>query len=179
MRIVNGDHLFVDRLTYNFRAPERGEIIVFETKGIPADYRAAWGIPADQFYIKRLVGLGGERIQIGSDRHLRINGQRLDSSTPHFEKVYGFDPKDPPRESHYSGHIGSYHSDTMDIRSPFFENKPDGVEIPPAHYMVMGDNTVNSLDSRYWGYFPSTAVIGRSFFVYWPLTERFGSGYHR
>jgi len=179
MRIVNGDHLFVDRLTYNFRSPQRGEIIVFETKGIPADYRINWRIPPDQFYIKRLVGLGGERIQIGVDRHLRINDQRLDSSTRHFEKVYGFDPKDPPRESQYSGHVLSYHSDTMDIRSPFFEGKPDGVEIPPSHYMVMGDNTVNSLDSRYWGYFPSTAVIGRAFFVYWPLTERFGWGYHR
>jgi Signal peptidase, peptidase S26 len=43
--------------------------------------------------------------------------------------------------------------------------------------MVMGDNTVNSLDSRAWGYFPSDYVIGRSFFVYWPITERFGWGY--
>jgi len=170
MRIVNGDHLFVDRLTYNFRPPQRGEIIVFETKGIPTDYRIAWRIPDDQFYIKRLVGLGGEQIQIGSDRHLRINGKRLDSSAPHFEKVYGFD-KEPARESHYSGH--------MDSGAPFFRDKPEGVEIPPGNYMVMGDNTMNSLDSRYWGYFPSTAVIGRSFFVYWPLTERFGWGYHR
>jgi len=172
MRCVNGDHLFVDRLTYNFRPPKRGEIVVFETKGIPTDNREAWHIPPDQFYIKRLVGLGGERIQIGADRHLVINGKRLDASTPHFEKVYGFNPNEPPRESHYSGHVD-------DNMSPYFQGKPDGVEIPPGDFMVMGDNTMNSLDSRYWGYFPSTAVIGKSFFVYWPFSDRFGWGYHR
>jgi signal peptidase I len=43
----------------------------------------------------------------------------------------------------------------------------------------MGDNTMNSLDSRSWGAFPAVSVIGKSFFVYWPLTERFGWGYHR
>jgi len=39
---------------------------------------------------------------------------------------------------------------------------------------VMGDNTMNSLDSRYWGDFPATSIIGKSFFVYWPITSRFG-----
>jgi len=76
-------------------------------------------------------------------------------------------------ESHYSGHVDG------PMLAPFFQNHSDGVLIPKGHYMVMGDNTVNSLDSRAWGYFPATAVIGKSFFVYWPITERFGSGYHR
>jgi signal peptidase I len=39
---------------------------------------------------------------------------------------------------------------------------------------VMGDNTMNSLDSRFWGEFPSESVIGRAGFVYWPITSRFG-----
>jgi signal peptidase I len=43
-------------------------------------------------------------------------------------------------------------------------------------YMVMGDNTCNSLDSRSWGSFATQNVIGKSFFVYWPLTKRFGWG---
>src|ERR1017187_4326525 len=76
---TTGDHLFVDRLTYNFRHPKRGEIIVFKTKGIE-DPR----MDQRQFYIKRLVGLPGETAGIGADRHAIINGRRLDNRTPHF-----------------------------------------------------------------------------------------------
>jgi signal peptidase I len=176
MRVISGDHLFVDRLTYNFRAPKRGEIIVFETKGIDR-------LPQDQFYIKRLVGLPREHIQIGNDRHLIINGVRLDASTPHFEKVYSFDPKTPPQESHYSGHVNELVARQADPRfigsMPLFPDQNAVFTVQPEHYVVMGDNTLNSLDSRYWGDFPATNVIGRSFFVYWPLSDRFGSGYRR
>jgi signal peptidase I len=166
LRVTAGDHLFVDRLTYNFRPPQRGEIIVFETKGIE-------GLVQDQFYIKRLVALSEERVEIGRDRHLKINGQRLDASTPHFEKVYSFDSSESPMENRYSGHVDG------PAYAPYFQNKPDGVVVAKDHYMVMGDNTMNSLDSRFWGDFPATNVIGKSFFVYWPLSERFGWGYHR
>jgi signal peptidase I len=176
MRVISGDHLFVDRLTYNFRTPKRGEIIVFETKGIN-------GLPQDQFYIKRLVGLGGEHVQIGDDRHLIINGQRLDASTPHFEKVYSFDPKLPPMESHYSGHVNDKVAHRfyphMYGSMPLFPDENAVFTVQADHYIVMGDNTLNSLDSRYWGDFPGTNVIGRSFFVYWPLSDRFGWGYRR
>ncbi|MBI3851870.1 MAG: signal peptidase I [Verrucomicrobia bacterium] len=162
-----GDHLFVNRLTYNFRHPTRGEIIVFETKGIE-DPR----MPQDQFYIKRLVALGGERVQIGDDRHLTINRtNRLDASTPHFENVYSFNPKEPPQESHYSGHVNFPHL------APLFQDKQEGYVVRPDHYMVMGDNTVNSFDSRAWGDFSRTNVIGKSCFVYWPISERFGWGH--
>jgi signal peptidase I len=168
LRVSAGDHLFVDRMTYNFRPPKRGEIIVFETKGIPEEYRLRFGIAADQFYIKRMVALGEERVQLGEDRHLIINGKRLDASTPHFENVYSFNPKVAPRDSHYSGHVNFLHL------SPYFQDKPEGVVVAPDHFMVMGDNTMNSLDSRSWGDFPATNVIGKSYFVYWPITDRFG-----
>ncbi len=163
LQVNAGDHLFVDRLVYNFRPPNRGETIVFETKGID-------GLPQDQFYIKRLVALGGERVQLAEDRHLIIDGKRLDASTPHFENVYSFKAKDPPRESRFSGHVN------FPYLAPYFQGQPDGVLLPTNHFMVMGDNTMNSLDSRAWGHFPATNVIGKSFFVYWPITDRFGWG---
>ncbi len=176
LRVGTGDHLFVDRMSYNFRPPHRGEIIVFETRGIP-------GLRQDQFYIKRLVALGGEKVQIGDDRHLIIDGRRLDAATPHFEKVYSFDPKLPPRDSRYSGHVNEKTAELApEFRgelAPLFPDASAVFEVRPDHYMVMGDNTMNSLDSRTWGDFPATNVIGKSFFVYWPITDRFGCGYHR
>ncbi len=177
MRAAAGDHLFVDRLTYNFRPPKRGEIIVFETKGIDR-------LPQDQFYIKRMVAMGGDRVQIGDDRHLIITGQRLDSNTPHFQNVYSFDPRQPPRDSQYSGHVNDkvvrqFYPDFSGSLAPLFPDQSSVYTVRPGHYMVMGDNTMNSFDSRAWGDFPSTNVIGKSFFVYWPISERFGWGYRR
>jgi signal peptidase I len=177
LKVSAGDHLFVDRVSYNFRAPDRGEIIVFETRGIQS-------LPQDQFYIKRMVAMGDEKVQIGHDRHLIINGTRLDGAAPHFEKVYSFDPKQPPRESQYSGHVNEqvvkeYYPNSYLPLAPLFPDSSSTFTVHPDHYMVMGDNTMNSLDSRSWGDFPASNVIGKSFFVYWPITDRFGWGYHR
>jgi len=174
LRVQAGDHLFVDRLSYNFRKPERGEIAVFATAGTRISQQ-------DQFYIKRLVAKGGEKVQIGDDRHLVIDGRRLDASTPHFENVYSFDPNQPPQESEFSGHV----NDTIAVRmgrprgqlAPRFSNQEEIVTLPPDTYMVMGDNTLNSYDSRAWGEFAATNIIGKSFFVYWPITSRFGWGH--
>jgi signal peptidase I len=162
---TTGDHLFVDRVTYNFRHPRRGDIIVFKTAGIA-------GIPdPTAFYIKRLVGLPGETISIGADQHARVDGHRLDASTPHFQNVYGFDPKAPSREGRYgqwNGHMLQPRSGSL-LRTP-----EDSIKVDPGNYAVFGDNTMNSLDSRYWHELPQTNVIGKSFFVYWPFSSRFG-----
>ena len=178
MMVSSGDHLFVDRLTYNFRKPERGEIIVFSTKGINnPDALGINQMPQDEFYIKRLVALPNEKVSIGDDRHLRINGRRLDASTPHFARVYGFNPNDPPRESHYSGHVNGTVAAEYDLYPKLAPKFPDETTIVtngPDAYMVMGDNTCNSSDSRTWGSFPAGNVIGKAFFVYWPITGRFG-----
>jgi len=178
LKTYSGDHLFVDRVTYNFRRPKRGEIIVFETTGIEGMQRGSWG----QFYIKRLVALSGEHVRIGDDRHLIINRQHLDASTPHFEHVYSFDG--PPRESQYSGHLNEQiaAANGRPTLAPLFADENHEFIVGPHHYMVMGDNTMNSSDSRTWGDFPRENVIGKSFCVYWPIgsqdgrSSRFGLG---
>jgi signal peptidase I len=181
LKVNAGDHLFVDRLTYNFRPPKRGEIIVFETHGI---YR----LPPDQqdtFYIKRLVGLGGETLSLHQDYvvsgvpgfgtlpvgQLVVDGRPVTAATPHFENIYSFYGAPgvsgivPYQENHYFGHALIW------LFSPGNE-----YEIRPDDLLVMGDNTMNSLDSRSWGDFPAANVIGRAFSVYWPVTDRFGWG---
>jgi signal peptidase I len=185
MKASAGDHLLVDRLTYNFRKPQRGEIVVFATAGIPGGKREAFDIPGDQFYIKRLVGLGGEMLSLFEDNtvegvpqfgsmavpvgQLVVNGQQLPASTLHFENLYSFSGAPAGtktikyQDDHYYGH------------AMILQLAPGrGFQISTNHLFVMGDNTMSSLDSRFWGDFPESSVIGKCFFVYWPITRRFG-----
>ncbi len=187
LAVKAGDHLFVDRVSYNFRKPARGDIVVFMTKGIPEDQREAWHIPPDEFYIKRLCGLSGETILLQQDYtvtgvpnlvepdvpvgHLVVNGQPLSASTPHFEGLYSFD--NPPQgDKTIAYHGDGYYGHAMLQRLAPGQQ----FQIRSDRLFVMGDHTMDSLDSRYWGDFPANAVVGRAFFVYWPLSSRFGWG---
>ncbi|MCX6894572.1 MAG: signal peptidase I, partial [Verrucomicrobia bacterium] len=170
LKVTAGDHLFVNRITYNFRHPERGDIVVFKTRGI---IRLG---DQNTYYIKRLVGLGGERLQLKPDfelalktrseetigvpvGHLVVNGHELSASTRHFEYLYSFSsPANnaktlPYQENHYYGHA-------------LLEGLASGREqtVSSDSYFVMGDNTMNSSDSRYWGDFTREHVIGKSSF---------------
>ena len=171
LRAVAGDHLLVDRFTYNFRKPKRGEIIVFKTRGIPA-------LPNDVLYIKRLVALPNESVQISDDQHLIIDGRKLDAFDRHFEFLYTFD--ETPGDSRYMGHVNErtgrlkYGANRL---APYFPDESAVHKVGPHHYLAMGDNTLNSADSRQWGDLPQQNVIGRCWFVYWPFTDRFGWGY--
>lgn len=173
LKVMSGDHLLVDRFTYNFRRPKRGEIIVFRTRGIE---KLDGG--QDQLYIKRLVALGGERVRINDDHRLVINGQVLDAATPAFENIYSF--TSPPRPNQYFGHVNQ----SVAMRwnhfaplAPLFADADQEFQVRPKHYLAMGDNTLNSRDSREWGDLPQENVIGKCWFVYWPISPRFGWGY--
>jgi signal peptidase I len=192
MKIIAGDHLLVDRISYNFRHPNRGEIVVFKTRGIQ-------GLPQDQLYIKRLVGLSGEKIQIGDDQHLIVNGRPVTAANRHFEMVYSFDnSKDPVataktpeavREAYfatlnrppYRGHVNQriasdvFHFGGM--LAPYFPDQNAVFQVGPDRYLPMGDNQLNSQDGRYFGDFDRKNLIGKCWFVYWPFTDRFGWAY--
>jgi signal peptidase I len=168
---IAGDHLLVDRFTYNFRKPKRGEIFVFKTKGI-------LGLQQDVLYIKRLVALPNERVKIGNNRHLIISGKELDAATPRFERVYEFDfIKNTPFRGHVNGAAAQQLGLDGRLLSPLFLDESMEQELEPDQYLAMGDNTLNSLDSRVWGAVPEKNIIGKCWFVYWPFTERFGWGY--
>jgi signal peptidase I len=177
LKISSGDRLFVDRMTYNFRRPRRGEIIVFHTVDLErklVTYRGQDILVDNTHYIKRLVALGGERVRIGDDRHVYINGRRLDANTPGFRKVYSFNG--PPRDSVYSGHVNNKLALQYAGRgfAPLFPDGDTEFQVRPNHYLAFGDNTMNSWDGRGWGDFPREHVVGRACFVFWPLTRRWG-----
>ena len=178
LKVVSGDHLFVNRFIYNFQPPRRGDIIVFYSDHIP-------GLIEETHYIKRLIARSVEHVRIGNDRHVYINGDRLDASTSGFENVYSFDPRRPPEKDRYSGHVNNYigrHYSPQDL-APLFPDEKAEFVVRPNHYLAFGDNTMNSKDGRDWGDFPRELVMGRASFVFWPIGDRdhapsrFGWGY--
>ncbi|MBK9991834.1 MAG: signal peptidase I [Verrucomicrobia bacterium] len=146
--IMTGDQLFVDRMSYHFVPPTVGDGFVFRTGNIP-------GIGQDQYYIKRLVGVPGDKIEI-RDPVLYRNGQPITGSE-------GF-RKNNAREDKYRGYrnLGSLSSGSE-------------VDVTADGFLALGDNSSNSADGRYWGLVPRKDVIGRPLFVYYPFTRHWGT----
>ena len=175
--VTSGDHLFVNRLVYNFSKPKRGDTVVFVSYGLDVGTRP---LMSNTHYIKRLVAMDGDTVRIGNDRHIIRNGVRLDANTPGFEFVYG-EMGEEPREDEYSGHANGRVMAAYDKPGLALNFYTEDVEytVKENHCLTFGDNTLNSFDSRDWSIvdFPIEKVIGRSSFVFWPITERFG--WHR
>ncbi|MFQ4146472.1 signal peptidase I, partial [Chlorogloeopsis sp. ULAP02] len=138
------DKIIVDKLSYKFSNPQRGDIVVFSpTKELQEEqYQDA--------FIKRIVGLPGERIEIRNGK-VYINNQ-------------------PLQENQY---LASSQRTVTDVCTsgpqPPFLSKP--VTIPPDSYLVLGDNRGSSYDSRCWGVVPRENIIGRAVLRFWPLNH--------
>ena len=128
------DRVLANRFIYRFRDPARGDVVVFET---PPQARAKCG--AGGTFVKRIIGLPGERVQIRLRKgaaFVYIDGQPLDE--PYIEQ------------------------DRRDI------GPAEQFRVPQDHYFVMGDNRSQSCDSRVWGAVPADNLIGKVFATYWP-----------
>ena len=115
-------------------------------------------------YIKRVIGLPGEKLEIRKDQ-VFINGKPLDESYTYFE----------PKE------MTSRQNQSLNDFAPTSRYGP--VVVPKGKLFVMGDNRYNSADSRYWGFVESETVESKAWFVYWsinPDNETFGGiNFHR
>jgi signal peptidase I len=56
----------------------------------------------------------------------------------------------------------------------YFPSSASTYTVPPKHVFPLGDNSMSSLDGRFWGSVPQEDVVGRAVFVYWPFSNRFG-----
>ncbi len=128
----DGDNLIVDKISYRFREPKRFEIIVF-----PYQHQK------DTFYIKRIIGMPGETIQIKNGK-IYINGEWLD-------EPYGREP--------------------IDIGKEGIASEP--VVLGENEYFVMGDNRNHSADSREAsvGVLKKEDFVGRAWIRIWPLNS--------
>jgi signal peptidase I len=133
------DRVLANRFIYHFRAPKRGEIIVFHTPPLAKRECGAGGT-----FVKRLIGLPGEVWEERSG-YVYINGRKLNESY--------IRPERRDTESHTLADIppaGTY------------------TKIPKDMYLMMGDNRQSSCDSRRWGLVPKKNLIGEVFATYWP-----------
>jgi signal peptidase I len=190
--IMIGDHLLVNKFIFapGESAPflpqreiKRGDIIVFKYPGNPYNPRSddrPDNKPITTNYVKRVIGLPGDRIRI-EGRNVIVNGHPLPEHQIEAEdkgdNKSPLDPKnDPPRApgESYSVyyHPGSGAEQSSEDYAAFRE-EGNGHElvVPQNKYFVMGDNRENSEDSRYWGFVPRDLVIGRAMFVYWSYDE--------
>jgi signal peptidase I len=128
------DRVLANRFIYHFRDPHRGDVVVFDT---PPAAKAKCG--AGGTFVKRIVGLPGETVQIRLRRgaaFVYIDGRRLEE--PYIEH------------------------DRRDI------GPEEKFRVPAHSYFVMGDNRSQSCDSRVWGSVPRENLIGKVFMTYWP-----------
>lgn len=153
--LIEGQHLFVEKLSYLFGDPSRKDIIVFIEDQYPSNYPDRVKIflrdvseifkPIEQKtnirLVKRVIGIPGDEVDI-RDGKVYLNGSVLD-------------------EPYVKGETF-----TRDLAFP--------VKIPKGKYLVLGDNREVSKDSRSFGLIERCQIEGRAVFRFWPL-NRFGS----
>ena len=144
-----GQRVLVDRVSFRFSNPDRGDIVVFKPPhgadlnscGVrhPSDQPCPKETPerSDTNFIKRVVGLPGDHLKV-LEGSVYINGKRQKESFARLDPECG----------------------TC--------NLPREITIPKDHSYMMGDNRGQSADSREWGPVPKKWMIGRAFMTYWP-----------
>lgn len=153
--LVEGDRVFVERLTRFYSSPTRGDVMIFyppqeQLKATPLAVfsRLTGFFCKDVAYIKRVIALPGEKFEIrqnedGSNDVL-INDQILDE--PYIMDKY------------------EYPICTQDMTC-------GPIVLGEDEYFMMGDNRGHSADSRYWGILKKDRFIGKAKLLFWPFTH--------
>jgi signal peptidase I len=137
------DRLIIDKISYRFVDPQRGDIVVFNPtaqleKELQADGEPKYKEP----FIKRVIGLPGDRVDVKAGK-VYINGKVLSEN--------------------YLGEPPKYNWSSREV-------VPDGI-VPPGNYLVLGDNRNNSYDGHYWGFLPKEKILGRAIVRFWPINR--------
>ncbi len=126
-----GEYIIVDQATYHLEKPKRGDVVVFRFPGDPS-----------KFFIKRIIGLPGEIVQLANGETTIIN-PKTNKETTLDEKYLVTDKTD----DHLS------------------------ISLSSTEYFVMGDNRSASSDSRKWGPVPRKNIVGRALIRLLPVNK--------
>ena len=150
--IATGDQVLVNKISYHFRRPARGEVFVFNTRGIkPLMVDHAGRPKLSTHYIKRLCGLPGDEFEVVPP-YLKIDGEL--AKEPGISRVW------EEKTDNYPGYTndGNFLEGTLE----------------EEQYLALGDNSGNSYDSRGWRTVPERDIVGPALVVYWPFSSRWG-----
>ena len=170
--LLINDHIFVNKLTYGIRWPfsskwimryrqvKRGDVVVFRSVGDP-----------DIFMVKRVIGLGGDKIEYMESGELQVNGEPLlRHEVPDIEDVARRERFDPEKLSTFGA--DSFFWEQLNGKSYLTllnsarSRLPYSTVVPDGHLFVMGDNRDNSSDSRFWGFVPIDNLLGSPMFIW-------------
>ncbi len=158
--LLVGDFLLVNKAVYGaeipgtsihlpaFEQPERGDVIVF----VPPDY-------PNKNYVKRLVGVPGDTLEM-IHKQLFLDGHPVhEPYVRYIDRRGDVVHPDMRWQSNYLSAAPQGDHPTRDNWGPLV--------VPPDSFFVLGDNRDNSEDSRYWGFVPRSAILGKPWFVYY------------
>ncbi len=165
--LLEGDRIFVERSSRFYKTPQRGDIMVFyppstqlSNMPLPLLSRLTGIFCKDIAYIKRVVGLPNEKIEIkfeaDGSAYVYINDKKYEES--YIQSPYDY-PMCPPIQ-------------TKDIIRDKRIMKCGPFYLKDDEYFMMGDNRGNSQDSRYWGPLKRDRFIGRAVSIFWPVWRK-------
>jgi signal peptidase I len=168
------DRLLVEKISGHLgKKVQRGDILVFYPppiemggKELSNDPLTLLGrltglpfLPYEAAFIKRTIGLPGDRIRIQRNVGVFINGVLLDESDYIKEK--------PNYDLNVMGDIGGRAVDGGVIRPSDPADVNDPIIVPPGKLFMMGDNRNNSEDSHVWGFLDQKRIVGRACLLFW------------
>jgi signal peptidase I len=157
--IREGDRIFVDKMAYDLRVPLTHIVLVHLHDPQRGDIVTIDSSAAHELLVKRLIAVPGDVVAM-RDNVLVVNGVPAAYASAHVAPL----PADAQMPGRYltERFDGVSHLVRLTPEAPSPRSSFGPVVVPPGEYLMLGDNRDDSADSRYFGFFPRSELMGRT-----------------